>query len=476
VNRRGFLRSAGAVAAASCFAPRILSEPGEPEPGKSEPILASLTVDESATLAAVPQDFAGLSYESAQLANPAFFSPQNTALIALFRELGQRGVLRLGGGTSEFTAFTTEEIAAPPPFDAVGPDTSKNIKSDTPITLKSLLNLRAFLDGANWDCLYGLNLGRGTPARAAEEAFYAQQNLGPRLIAFQLGNEPDAWRNRYRPATWSYADYWKEWSVARAAVLARTPDARFAGPDVSNKMEYVTGFARDAKGDPHVVMLTSHYYAMGPAGAPGMTIEKLLSPDPKLGRDLATAMEDARACGVPYRMSEGNSCWNGGEPGVSDTLASALWVVDTMLAFASAGCAGVNLHGGGNGYYTPIAGSMAQGFVRRPEFRGMNFASTFAGATLVKTTLACSDERVRAYAGQKDGRFLVLVINKTEKPVRCTSPLRWIDTRWVLSGPAIDATQGVLSGELRVHAPMKGALFVAPYTAVLLTRNQEHSG
>jgi hypothetical protein len=470
MNRRGFLRGAGAAAAASCFATRSLCEPSS-----GETIAASLTVDESVTLATIPQDFTGLSYESAQLANPAFFSAQNTALIALFGGLGEQGVLRLGGGTSEFTAFTTEEIAAPAPFDAVGPDTSKNVKSDTPITVKSLRNLRAFLEAANWNCLYGLNLGRGTPARAAEEAFHAHWILGPRLIAFQLGNEPDAWRNRYRPATWTYADYWKEWSVARAAVLERTPHARFAGPDVSNKMEYVTGFARNAKGDPHVVMLTSHYYAMGPAGAPGMTIEKLLSPDSKLTRDLATAMDAARADCLPYRMSEGNSCWNGGEPGVSDTLASALWVLDMMLEFASAGCAGVNLHGGGNGYYTPIAGSLAEGFVRRPEFWGMNFASNFAGGTLVKTTLACSDDRVRAYAGQNGGRFLVLVINKTEKLVRCTSPLRWIDTRWVLSGPAIDAKQGVSSGGFRVHAPTDGTFVVAPYTAVLLRRNQEHS-
>jgi hypothetical protein len=468
MNRRGFLRGAGAVAAASCLAPGILSQSND-----GDTIAASLTVDESVALATIAQDFTGLSYESAQLANPAFFSAQNTALIALFRELGEPGVLRLGGGTSEFTAFTTEEIAAPPPFDAVGPDTNKNVKSDTPITLKSLRNLRDFLDAANWNCLYGLNLGRGTPARAAEEAFYAQQILGPRLIAFQLGNEPDAWRNRYRPATWSYGDYWKEWSVARSAVLARTPHARFAGPDVSNKMDYVTGFARDAKGDPHVVMLTSHYYAMGPAGAPGMTIEKLLSPDPKLGRGLATAMDAARADGLPYRMSEGNSCWNGGEPGVSDTLASALWVVDTMLAFASAGCAGVNLHGGGNGYYTPIAGSMAQGFVRRPEFRGTNFASTFAGATLVKTTLACSDERVRAYAGHNLGFYLVLAINKTEKRVRMKIPVRRSDEQGLLSGPAIDAREGVTIVESPAHTLEQGMLHLEPYTAVLLRRKQE---
>ena len=190
----------------------------------------------------------------------------------------------------------------------------------------------------------GLNPGIYVAARAAEEAFHVNDILGPRLIAFQLGNEPDAWRNRYRPASWTYADYWKEWIAAHAAVAARVPGAKFAGPDVSNKMAYVTGFAANIKDSAaDVVLLTSHYYAMGPAGAKDVTLDKLLSPDPKLERDLTIAMEAAHAAGIPYRMSEGNSCWNGGEPGVSDTLASALWAADTMLDFASFGCAGVNM-------------------------------------------------------------------------------------------------------------------------------------
>src|SRR5580693_6380998 len=135
--------------------------------------------DVCATAATISNDFIGLSYESAQLANPAFFSAENVALIALFRELGDQGVLRLGGGTSEFTAFTTDETPASPPLGpvAIGPDNSKNVKSDTPISPKSLRNLRAFLDATNWRCLYGLNLGRGPADRAAEEAFYVESIL-----------------------------------------------------------------------------------------------------------------------------------------------------------------------------------------------------------------------------------------------------------------------------------------------------------
>ena len=465
MNRRAFLAQvSAAAAAAACVSPRSLLAQST-----QQPLQATLTIDRSQILATVPEDFIGLSYELAQLANPAFFAASNKALIALFREQSGDGVLRLGGGTSEFTFFTTKEPTAPPPFDAVGPDTSKNVKSDTPINPQSLKNLRDFLDAANWRCLYGLNAARGPIANAAEEASHVQQILGDRLIAFQLGNEPDSWRKRYRPVTWSYADYWKEWSAMHAAIVAKVPQAKFAGPDVSNKLAYVTGFAEDVKKSAQdVVLLTWHYYAMGPAGAKGVTLEKLLSPDPKLARDLETAQEASRTASIPFRMTEGNSCWNGGQPGVSDTLACALWAADVMMQFAAAGSAGVNFHGGGNGYYTPVAGSLAAGFQKRPEFFGMELAKQFVGASMEHSTLACADDRIRAYAARKAGVQMVLAINKTERPVALRTSIRHAHEQWVLSGPAIDAKDGVTLSGGHAAALRKGIFHVAPYTAVLI--------
>ncbi len=464
MKRRDFMRLTGGAVASALMAPRWMRAQNA-----IDTLTARLDVRGGGLVATLPADFSGLSYESAQLANPAFFAAENSALIALFRELGSEGVLRLGGGTSEFTAFTTDEPQGVPPFDAVGPDTSKNVKDESPITPKSLRNLRAFLDATNWRCLYGLNLGRGAAAHAAEEAAAVMQILGPRLIAFQLGNEPDAWRNRYRPATWSYADYWKEWLAAHAAVVPRVPEAQFAGPDVSNKMAYVTGFAADVKKSAlrDVVMLTSHYYAMGPAGAKGVNLDKLLAPDPKLERDLQIAMEAARSVNVPYRMSEGNSCWNGGEPGVSDTLASALWVADAMLRFASLGCAGVNLHGGGNGYYTPIAGDVTSGFTRRPEFYGMQLARECVGATLMQVDLQCSSDRVSAYVARKSRAEMLLAINKTAQPLTMRVPMRKCREHWLLTGPAIDAREGVTLTRSEGNVLHGSLLHVPPYSAVL---------
>ena len=57
------------------------------------------------SLGAVPVDFTGLSYEAAQLYNPAYFSEANTSLVQAFREMSPHGVLRLGGNLSDVTRW-----------------------------------------------------------------------------------------------------------------------------------------------------------------------------------------------------------------------------------------------------------------------------------------------------------------------------------------------------------------------------------
>lgn len=460
MNRRDFLSSAGFTLAATCLSAHRLG---------AEPAHATLALNRTNALATVPEDYIGLSYESAQLANPAFFSATNHALIALFAELGTQGLLRIGGGTSEFTAFTRERLSTPAPFDTVGPDTSKSVKSDTPITPVGIENLRSFLEATGWRCLYGLNLGRGKVERAVDEADCVQQILGDKLIAFQIGNEPDAWRTRYRPDTFTYADYWKEWSTAHQAILARVPNARFAGPDISNKMPYITGFAEDIqKSGAKIEMLTSHYYAMGPAGSPGMTIEKLLGPDPKIEREMKITLAAARSINAPYRMCEGNSCWNGGQEGVSDTFASALWAADVMLHFASLGCAGMNMHGGGNGFYTPIAGSLKQGFTRRPEFFGMQMMREFAGAKLIECTLDGAHALARAHVAERKGALLLFVSNPASEPLMVQTPLRHAHTQWMLKAASLDARENIVFAKSKATALRKGLLQVPPCSAVLV--------
>jgi hypothetical protein len=435
---------------------------------------AFLTIGDSTTID-VPGDFVGLSYESAQLANPEFFSKKNQQLIHLFRELTPKGNLRLGGGSSEYTTYSADAPSGPSPFEVFGPDTSKTAKHGTITSALALRNLRQFLDATNWNCLYGLNLGQGSVENAVREAAAVHAILGSRLIAFQIGNEPDSFRNRYRPATYTPADYMAEWNRFREAILKVTPQARFAGPDISNKLAYLTAFAEEAPRHPEVILLTSHYYAMGPASNPGATLENLLSPDPNLTtlkmRDLPLIEEAQKQAHLPYRMSEGNSCWDGGKPGVSDTFASALWCASYMLTCMKRGWVGVNLHGGGNGYYTPIAGAPSTGFTRRPEFFGIRFAERFVGAKVVEAELHNADRRVDAFVFENANRRELVLVNKTPEPVSCTLPVGTAAPILSLRSSAINAKEGVEISSLR-EASRK--VVAAPGYAAMVYRLREH--
>lgn len=463
MHRRNFLEALAATVLSLRFA--LAEQTNDP----------FLTIGEAA-VKAIPDDFIGLSYESAQLANPEFFSAKNRQLIELFRELAPKGNLRLGGGSSEYTTYSEDTPSGPPPFEVFGPDTSKTVKHDTITSALALKNLRHFLDVTNWSCLYGLNLGQGSVENAVREAAAVHAILGPRLLAFQIGNEPDSFRNRYRPATYTPADYIAEWNRFREAIVKVTPQARFAGPDISNKLPYLTAFAEEAPKHPDVILLTSHYYAMGPASNPQATLENLLSPAPKLTtlklRDLPVIEQAQRQAHLPYRMSEGNSCWDGGKPGVSDTFASALWCVSYVLTCMKRGWVGVNLHGGGNGYYTPIAGAPSTGFIRRPEFFGIRFTQRFVGAKLVEVELHNVDPSIDVFVFDKTaGRELVL-INKTPDPVSCALPAgRTAAPILSLHAPAIDAKEGV---EI---SPLQGASHQAievPAYAAVVYRLQGH--
>jgi hypothetical protein len=459
MNRRTFL---GAFAAAAALHSNRLIW------GKSQAV-ASLEIGDAASNP-VPADFIGLSYESAQLANPGFFSPKNRQLVTIFRELAPHGNLRLGGGSSEYTTYSDTAPTGPPPFEVFGPDTSKTVKHGTITSRIALRNLRGFLDAVDWNCIYGLNLGQGTIENAVHESAAAQQILGPRLLAFQIGNEPDSFRNRYRAASYGPEDYLAEWTRFHDAIAKTTPAARFAGPDISNTLSYLTAFAEQVHKFPDVVLLTSHYYAMGPSGNPQATFENLLSAEPKLttlkSRDLPILERAQTIAHLTYRMSEGNSCWDGGKPGVSDTFASALWAAGYTLTCMERGWAGVNFHGGGNGFYTPVAGSPSTGLVRRPEFFGIRFAQRFAGAKVLNSTLRGADSRVQSFVFDHQGKRELALVNKTDEPITCSLPER-VDASAIvkLHAPAIDAKDDVALSS--IHGPSENEITIAAYTATV---------
>lgn len=452
LNRRSFVSLAASAAAMELVSARV-SE------GQSAPVLR---IDEPRVKARLmPLDFTGLSYEMGQLYNQDYFSPRNTELIHRFRGLSGHGVLRLGGHLSNITPW--EGVGQNDPkqmrgvrhgiedyweWPLVDPTVQRNKKGM--ITRRAIKNLRGFLDAVNWRLIYGFNFASGSAARAADEAAAVVDAMGDRLIAFVVGNEPDGFGDDpfFRAKGYNFDRYFAEYETWVKTVRAKVPHAPFAGPDTEGKVDtWVEEYARRTKGD--AVLLTSHFYAMGPASDPRMTAERLLEKvNPELEKQIAGArVASALAGGTPYRMDEGNSCFGGGKDGVSDAYASALWVADYMLHVACAGFVGVNMHGGGTGFYTPIESSEKAAAAPRPIYYGMQFAQQFAGFRVAPCALN-TVVNVTAYQGTKGEQVKLAVVNKSTRPVSLRLSQRFQSKRpaerWTLRGPSLDAKEGVL--------------------------------
>ncbi len=223
-----------------------------------------------------------------------------------------------------------------------------------------------------------------------------------------------------------------------------------------------------------------------------MTIDYLLHTSKHFDDQLVPDIRTAQQSQVPYRLSECNSCSVGGKAGVSNTFASALWAVDFMVSVAVAGGSGVNLHGGGDSMYTPIAGSPQRGFSARPVYYGMLVAREFLGGKLLETDLDAGGSDVKAYASSTASGLRVLVINREAMPVSVRLKVqhpsgRGVGNVWRLQAPSLSSETGVTVADASVtgdglFTPSRrealafhdgeSALHLDPHSAALVTVNE----
>jgi hypothetical protein len=443
ISRRRFL----ATAALSFAATRLHAQHADEN---------EITLDLSSKASGphMPADFVGLSYEVQQLADPSFFSPENTGLIRQFKALSSSGVLRLGGNTSEFAWWKATPDSPEPQHPQTHVVEGEPKPQYYAVTPEAVHNLAGFLKATGWTCLYGIGMGTNTPERAAEEGAFVAKALGASLQYFQIGNEVDMFGRHLRdPKTWSAKTYLEEWLTLARAVTARVPDAKFGMPDVAANVAWLTEIAEmwpSIQNPPHVTTLTHHYYFGGPATNPDVNIPNLLKPATmaKVQRTADIATAAASKVGARVRMTEGNTCYRGGKPGVSDVFAAALWAADYSLLLANNNYSGVNLHGGTgksvansvggflpgdvmlkeNGaspeqiathphpFYTPIA-TFGSEYVLEPVAYGLKFAGMFSGGTFFQSDftakLQATGVDATAYAATlPGGRVAVVILNK----------------------------------------------------------------
>ena len=423
---------------------------------------------------AIPRDFLGISYESASLPQVQW-DPARSNLAHLLGALGP-GVIRFGGSTLDVNTAWVNGLYSKPSWATVA------------IGRADLQRLASFAQASGWRVILGLNLGHYDVSRAADEARVAQQVLGSSLVGVELGNEPEAfvayglrpgadsstgdpgWPESDAPDGYPYvagsdpfAAYTYEVEAYRSAIQSAAPGLAVVGP-ASNGSGYVNAYAA-ANGVPGQP-LTAHVYATGVCpGMPVPSISTILggAVTGLIDRLIKADVAVGTANGMPVRIAETNNIGCGGEDGVSDVHASALWAANTLALAAADGAAGVNFHAGrpgvcGDGttpWYTPICAlsndDLTNGiYTAQPEWYGMEAFSAFAG-TRVLPILREATTNVRAY-GSLDSTGAVRVLIDDMAPtgqqlVHLKVPATLgVTTASLLTGPSLDARFGTAYG------------------------------
>ena len=331
----------------------------------------------------------GLSMEARELSTGRL-TADHYRLVRLMRLLGP-SVLRIGGNSVDFSWWTSSS-EPPPPW-------ATNI-----VTPADLSVLHGLLTATGWRVLLGVDLGHFEPARAAEEARYAREILGPDLLGIEIGNEPNDYGHKLinlRPLTYSLGEYLRETEAYRQALIAATPGVAVYGPALTEENSWLVQMGATAR---MFTELTQHDYPIKTCSATtspsGLrpTAAELLTPTVREQEDqiLNTLAKAGAIAGRPTRIGETNSVACPGNAAASPAFAGAMWALDWALRAASSGVTGLNFHGDPGicsadrespicapSYYDAQAGEVAA----QPEYYGLLAARQLKGGRFVPTRL-----------------------------------------------------------------------------------------
>jgi hypothetical protein len=423
----------------------------------------------------IPPGFVGLSIEFSSWlaysgANPAAPDP---IFIRLVRELNPSGspIIRFGGDTTDWTWWPTE-----------GANRPQGIRYT--LTRRWLAVTRATALALGAHLILGINFeaDSATVARAEARAFL--KGVGPGLIAgFELGNEPEVYGRlgwyttsggvgvTGRPAGYDFRSFLIDYAAISSALPRQAP---LIGP-ASGSPSWTAALSRYLAANPRVRMVTFHRYPLHRCftarGAPTYpTIPNLLArrsaSAPTVG--LQAAVRVAHTHGLALRADELNSVSCGGAHGVSDTFASALWVLDALFHLAAVGVDGVNIHTFTKALYQPFSFQESRGVWRAhvaPMYYGMlMFARAAPSGSRLLAVRAPSNQALRIWAVRApDGTARITMINDspTRKLVLAVRPPRATGAAMLerLTAPTLESTTGVtISGQTFGAATATGEL------------------
>jgi hypothetical protein len=403
----------------------------------------------------VPPGFVGLSFELRDIEAYTGTDPTavNPMLEQLIRNLtpGQQPVIRIAGHSSDRAWYPIANAPTPAGVRYV-------------LTPTWLAVVKALAEGVNGRLILGLNLEENSAEIAAAEANAIVAGIGePWLDALELGNEPDLypivdWYKSNgvgvlgRSSSWDLSDFVREY----ADIARDLPQVPLAGPDVGTA-SWLGGMGQFLASEPRVRIATAHLYGPGCRATP-VTVAQLFSDTytRHFASRLEPAVRAAHARGVAFRLDETNDISCGGQAGISDTFASALWSLNELFQLARAGVDGVNVHTsqrtiGRLFSFDQVAGTWEAQVA--PSYYGLLAFAQAAppGSKLLGVSGSVSSGPVHVWATRApDGTERVVVINLglgsgQTVLVRAGQSTRPATVEW-LSAPSVNATQDVTLG------------------------------
>ncbi len=380
----------------------------------------------------------------------------NPVFLQLLRQLapGQAPVLRIGGNSTDYSWWPLGGVIPPGGISYA-------------LTPQWMQTTRALANALGAHLIMGVNLAGGRPPLAAAEARAFVQDIGrSHLQALEIGNEPDLYSAFpwYRDRTGAYffsrlhiyslGGLTSDFSSWRAAL----PSAPVAGPALA-ELTWLNGLPQFLSAERGLSLVTIHRYPLrgcttDPTASNYPSLANLLADQSSSGvaQSVAPYVAVAHARGVPFRIDELNSVACSGKRGVSDTFASALWVLDTLFNLASVGVDGVNIHTLPGAAYEPFTFSQTRNgtwqALVHPEYYGMlMFAQAFSpGARLLP--VSSTDGPVKVWATRaSNGTVRTVLINKDASAAH-TVQLQMpgvgqqVALAW-LTAPSASATSGV---------------------------------
>jgi hypothetical protein len=437
--------------------------PTAPPPTTSAPV--TVHVSHAPVGRPIPPGFVGFSFEYQAVREYTGSNPRaiNPVLVQLIRNLApdQSPVLRIGGNSADETWWPTRAIRCTPGITYT-------------LTPSWLATTRALAVDTKAQMILDLNLKLGSGAELSAEAHALQTGIGrSRITAFEIGNEPELYpitpfyyreSNNTpvysRPRSYNFKAFAGE--MSRLSKLIQ--GSALAGPATGN-FGWLSHLGKLFSAEPRLNTVTYHRYPLikcftQPGDANYPSIPNLLNPTSArnllqgAGKYIALAHQHHDT----FRVDELGSVACKGQAGVSDTFASALWMVDTLFAMARSGVDGVNIHTLPEANYHPFTFQQVNGQWLgevKPEYYGILLFTEAAppgSRLLTVATQADPDLRVRATLTPA-GQINVVLINdslNTDKTVQLTPPRGAAKPAIVerLSAPSADATDGVtLAGQ-----------------------------